>query len=60
MFPYTVKYTESEYDTQNNDLLYKIDLKMSKYLRIFEKQTEKTKVSNFFFIIYKNRIIYIL
>ena len=25
MFPYTVKYTESEYDIQNNDLLYKID-----------------------------------
>ena len=25
MFPYTVKYTESEYDIQSNDLLYKID-----------------------------------
>ncbi len=23
MFPYRVKYTESEYDIQNNDLLYK-------------------------------------
>ena len=25
MFRYTVKHTESEYDIQNNDLLYKID-----------------------------------
>ena len=25
MFPYTVTYTESKYDIQNNDLLYKID-----------------------------------
>ena len=25
MFPYRVKYTESEYDIQNNDSLYKID-----------------------------------
>ena len=25
MFPYRVKYTESEYDIQNNDLLYKIE-----------------------------------
>ena len=24
MFPYRVKYTESEYDIQNNNLLYKI------------------------------------
>ena len=24
MFPYRVKYTASEYDTQNNDLFYKI------------------------------------
>ena len=23
MFPYTIKYAESEYDIQNNDLLYK-------------------------------------
>ena len=25
MFPYRFKYTESEYDIQNNDLSYKID-----------------------------------
>ena len=25
MFLYRVKYTETEYDIQNNDLLYKID-----------------------------------
>ena len=27
MFPYRVKYTESESDIQHNDLLYKIDQK---------------------------------
>ena len=27
MFPYRVKYTESEYDIQNNNLLYKLDPK---------------------------------
>ena len=27
MFPYRVKYTESEYDIQNNNLLYKINQK---------------------------------
>ena len=27
MFPYRDKYTESESDTQNNDLFYKIDQK---------------------------------
>ena len=27
MFPYTAKYTESESDIQNNDLLYKIHQK---------------------------------
>ena len=25
MFPYTEKYAESEYDIQNNNLLYKVD-----------------------------------
>ena len=30
MFPYRVKYTESEYDLQNNDLLYKIDQQCQK------------------------------
>ena len=43
MFPYTVKYTESEYDIQNNDLLYKIDQQwqntfdFSTFLENFEK-----------------------
>ena len=27
MFPYTVKYNESEYDIQNNNLLYQIEQK---------------------------------
>ena len=33
MFPYRVKYTESEYDIQNNDLSYKIN---QKYQNTFE------------------------
>ena len=33
MFPYKVEYTESEYDIQNNDLLYKIP---PKYQNTFE------------------------
>ena len=34
MFLYRVKYTISEYDIQNNDVLYKID---PKHLNTFEK-----------------------
>ena len=45
MFPYTVKYTESEYDIPNNNLLYKIH---QQHQHIFEqhrvpKLFEKTK-----------------
>ena len=35
MFPHRVKYTESEYDIQNNDLLYKIDQTYQKYFQTF-------------------------
>ena len=41
MFPYTVKYTESEYDIQNNDLLYKAH---PKHQNIFEIWKSKSTV----------------
>ena len=41
MFPYRVKYSESECDIQNNDLLYKINQTMPKYIRCFEKVENK-------------------
>ena len=37
MFPYTVKYTESEYDIQNNDLVHKIDHKCQNTFETLEK-----------------------
>ena len=36
MFPYRLKYTESEYDIQNNDLLYKIDQKIQNTFEILD------------------------
>ena len=36
MFPYRVKYNESEYDIQNNDLLYKIHKKYQNTFAILE------------------------
>ena len=47
MFPYRVKDTESEYDIQNNDLLYKIEQKMPKYIRFFRKCLRKSKIHIF-------------
>ena len=38
MFPYRVKYTESEYDIQNNGLLYKIDQICQNTSEILEKE----------------------
>ena len=58
MFPYTVKYTESEYNIQNNKLLYKIDQQCKntfenlKMLGKLEKQIEKTKKNVLFYFIY--------
>ena len=37
MFPYRVKYTESEYDIQNNDLLYKTHQKYQNTFEMLEK-----------------------
>ena len=36
MFPYTVEYTESESDIQNNDLLYKIYQKCQNTFEMLE------------------------
>ena len=43
MFPYTEKYTESESDIQNNNLLYKIQPKCQ---NTFENLGEKIKLEN--------------
>ena len=61
MFLYRVKYTESEYDVQNNDLLYKP--KTPKYFQFFWKVLETTRkhfVANFYFVICISYIIHIL
>ena len=44
MFPYRVKYTESKYDIQNNDLLYKIP-QNAKILSTFLKVRKRSKQS---------------
>ena len=46
MFPYRVTYTESEYDIQNNDLLYKIHPKCQNIFEILEHS------ENSYFIIF--------
>ena len=46
MFPYRVKYNESEYDIQNNDILYKIDQQYQNTFELcflLEKFREKLK-----------------
>ena len=40
MFPYTEKYTESESDIQNNDLLYKRHQQCQNTFEMFEKQKQ--------------------
>ena len=60
MFPYRVKYTESEYDIQNNDLLYKIDQHHQNTFDCFES-FGKIKFENFkylFCIMYKLHNLY--
>ena len=52
MFPYRVKFTESEYDIQNNDSLYKID---PKYQNAFE---DLEKFGIFWKIERKNNILF--
>ena len=54
MFPYTEKYTESESDIQNNDLLYKIDQQCQNTFEILEKwKIRKIKNQILFCNIYK-------
>ena len=53
MFPYRVKYTESEYDIQDNGLLYKIHKQKTKYFQHFGKmENRNTEVNkcNFLFL----------
>ena len=52
MFPYRVKYTESEYDIQNNDLLYKIDQTCQDTFDILENFViiPKNKILNFLYV----------
>ena len=62
MFLYRVKYTESEYDIQNNDLLYKIHNTakiLSKFWTILEKR-RKLIFLFFYFVIGIRYIIHIL
>ena len=61
MFPYTVRYNESESDIQNNNLLYKIEQQCQSIFEIWENWTiEKSKMSKFYFTIYINCLITIL
>ena len=56
MFLYRVKYTESEYDIQNNDLLYKIYKQDQNAFDILEIFVKKRK---FYVVIYIMSIIHI-
>ena len=50
MFPYTEKYTESESDIQNNDLLYKTHQKHQNTFQILENS--KNKIFQNFILLY--------
>ena len=52
MFPYWVKYTESEYDIQNNELLYKIDHTCQNTFELLEMFENIENVNAFSFLIY--------
>ena len=60
MFLYRVKYTESEYDIQDNDLLYKLDQQCQNTFQKLENRTFKKKILFFYFVICINCIIHIL
>ena len=62
MFPYTEKYTESEYDIQNNDLLYKINHKCQntfEFLESFGIYRTIAKIEVVYFVLYISSIIHI-
>ena len=48
MFPYTVKYNESESDIQNNYLLYKIDKQFQNSFELLENFVNSWNFFNFF------------
>ena len=50
MFPYRVKYTESEYEIQNNDLLYKTTPKFPNTFEQLGKTLEIQKMKNLKFL----------
>ena len=53
MFPYTIKYTESESDIKNNNLLEKIDQQCQNTFGILESVGNKRrKLNNFNFVFY--------
>ena len=52
MFPYTVKYTESEYDIKNNDLLYKTDPTHQNTFELLEMFGNNKKLRKCLFILY--------
>ena len=51
MFPYRVKHTESEYDIQINELLYKIDHQCQNAFEFFWNFSKTFKHSNFLFCV---------
>ena len=53
MFPYSVKYIESEYDIQNNDLLYKIDQTYQNTFEMLENSKKFKNIELLFCILYK-------
>ena len=62
MFPYRVKFTESEFDIQNNDLLYKIDQKCQNTFNVLDLgwNSWKKKLYSVFCIISIIHILYFL
>ena len=52
MFPDRVQYDESEYDIQNNDLLYKVDQKCQNTFEMLEILKNVNKTEHRLFILY--------
>ena len=55
MFPYTIKYTESESDIKNKDLLYKIQQQCQtafEMLEHFGKHRTSSTISQHFILLY--------
>ena len=56
MFPYTVEYTESEYDIQNNNLLSKTHKQCKNTFEALENVGKSRKIENtrfYFYYLYK-------